>query len=256
LKNDENIIRHRDEKDAVRINKYLSEKGICSRREADKLIAQGRVEINGETALIGSKVSEGDLVKLDNKIVSPEKEKRIYMALNKPVGITCTTDRSIPGNIVDFINYPERIFHVGRLDKDSEGLILMTNDGDIVNKILRASNNHEKEYIVTVDKPVSDDFLRKMSSGVPILDTVTKPCKVERKGKYVFRIILTQGLNRQIRRMCAHFGYNVLKLKRIRIMNIKLGDMAVGSWRYLTKSELKGINILISDSSKTEYPIS
>lgn len=256
MKNDDNIIRHRDEKDAVRINKYLSEKGICSRREADKLIAQGRVEINGETALIGSKVSEGDLVKLDKKIVSPEKEKRIYMALNKPVGITCTTDRSIPGNIVDFINYPERIFHVGRLDKESEGLILMTNDGDIVNKILRASNNHEKEYIVTVDKPVSDDFLSKMSSGVPILDTVTKPCKVERKGKYVFRIILTQGLNRQIRRMCAHFGYNVLKLKRIRIMNIKLGDLTVGSWRYLTKSELKGINILISDSSKTEDPIS
>lgn len=256
MKNDDNIIRHRDEKDAVRINKYLSEKGICSRREADKLIAQGRVEINGETALIGSKVSEGDLVKLDKKIVSPEKEKRIYMALNKPVGITCTTDRSIPGNIVDFINYPERIFHVGRLDKESEGLILMTNDGDIVNKILRASNNHEKEYIVTVDKPVSDDFLSKMSSGVPILDTVTKPCKVERKGKYVFRIILTQGLNRQIRRMCTHFGYNVLKLKRIRIMNIKLGDLTVGSWRYLTKSELKGINILISDSSKTEDPIS
>lgn len=256
MKNDDNIIRHRDEKDAVRINKYLSEKGICSRREADKLIAQGRVEINGETALIGSKVSEGDLVKLDKKIVSPEKEKRIYMALNKPVGITCTTDRSIPGHIVDFINYPERIFHVGRLDKESEGLILMTNDGDIVNKILRASNNHEKEYIVTVDKPVSDDFLSKMSSGVPILDTVTKPCKVERKGKYVFRIILTQGLNRQIRRMCAHFGYNVLKLKRIRIMNIKLGDLTVGSWRYLTKSELKGINILISDSSKTEDPIS
>jgi len=247
---------HRDEKDAVRINKYLSEKGICSRREADKLIAQGRVEINGETALIGSKVSEGDLVKLDKKIVSPEKEKRIYMALNKPVGITCTTDRSIPGNIVDFINYPERIFHVGRLDKESEGLILMTNDGDIVNKILRASNNHEKEYIVTVDKPVSDDFLRNMSSGVPVLATVTKPCRIERKSKYVFRIILTQGLNRQIRRMCSYFGYNVVKLKRIRIMNIKLGDLAVGSWRYLSKTELKGINILISDSSKTEVPIS
>jgi len=256
LKNDERIIRHTDEKYAVRINKYLSEKGICSRREADRLIAQGRVKINEETALIGSKVSEGDHVRLDNKLVSPVAEKRVYMAFNKPVGIICTTDRSIRGNIVDFINYPERIFHVGRLDKDSEGLILMTNDGDIVNKILRASNNHEKEYIVTVDKPVSDEFLVKMSSGVPVLNTVTKPCEIERKSKYVFRIILTQGLNRQIRRMCSYCGYNVVKLKRIRIMNIKLGDLAVGCWRYLSDNELKRINILISDSSKTEYPIS
>ncbi|MHC1720191.1 MAG: 23S rRNA pseudouridine(2604) synthase RluF [Clostridiaceae bacterium] len=250
--NDANVIKNTDEKTAVRINKYLSEKGICSRREADRLIAQGRVNINEETALIGSKVYEGDLVKLDNKLISPETEKRIYIAFNKPVGVICTTDRAISGNIVDFINYPERIFHVGRLDKESEGLILMTNDGDIVNKILRASNNHEKEYIVTVDRPLTDDFLKKMSSGVPILNTITKPCTVDRKSKYVFRIILTQGLNRQIRRMCSFFGYNVAKLKRIRIMNIKLADLPIGCWRYLSDSELKTINVLISDSSKTE----
>lgn len=239
----------------MRINKYLSEKGICSRREADRFIAEGRVKINDETAVVGSKVSNEDIVKLDDKIVSQKKQKRIYIAFNKPVGIICTTDSSIKNNIIDYINYPERIFHVGRLDKESEGLILLTNDGDIVNKILRASNNHEKEYLVTVDKPVTDDFLKKMSSGVPILNTITKPCKTERKSKYVFKIILTQGLNRQIRRMCSYFGYNVIKLKRIRIMNIKLGSLPVGSWRYLTSSELEKLNSLISNSSKTPKPM-
>jgi len=246
------IIKHTDEKDEIRINKYLSDKGLCSRREADRLIAQGRVRINGAVAEMGSKVSSSDVVELDNKRVSPELETRIYMAFNKPVGITCTTDRTVPGNIVDYINYPQRIFHVGRLDKDSEGLILMTNDGDIVNKILRASNNHEKEYIVTVDKPVTEEFLKGMASGVPILGTMTNRCTVDRKSKYVFRIILTQGLNRQIRRMCSYFGFNVVKLKRIRIMNIRLGDLPVGSWRYLTEIELKELNLLISSSSKTQ----
>ncbi|MBP1743511.1 MAG: rRNA pseudouridine synthase [Firmicutes bacterium] len=246
-----NIIKHTDEKDEVRINKYLSDKGLCSRREADRLIAQGRVRINGKAAEMGSRVGSGDTVFLDNKQVSAAPESRVYMAFNKPVGITCTTDRTIRGNIVDYINYPQRIFHVGRLDKDSEGLILMTNDGDIVNKILRASNNHEKEYIVTVDNPVTGDFLKNMSSGVPILDTVTKPCTVDRISKHVFRIILTQGLNRQIRRMCAFLGYKVVKLKRIRIMNINLGDLPSGKWRYLTESELSTLNSLISTSSKT-----
>ncbi len=249
--NKNNIIKHTDEKDEVRINKYLSDKGLCSRREADRLIAQGRVRINGNVAEVGSRVKDGDTVALDSKTVSTALESRVYIAFNKPAGITCTTDRSIPGNIVDYINYPQRIFHVGRLDKDSEGLILMTNDGDIVNKILRASNNHEKEYIVTVDKPVTDEFLKNMSSGIPILDTVTNPCVVDRKSKNVFRIVLTQGLNRQIRRMCSFLGYKVEKLKRIRIMNIKLGSLPVGKWRYLTESELSILNALISTSSKT-----
>lgn len=247
-----NIITHTDKKDEVRLNKYLSDKGICSRREADRLIAQGRVKINNAVAEMGSKVTKGDVVKLDNKPVSPELESRVYMAFNKPSGITCTTDKSIPGNIVDCINYPQRIFHVGRLDKESEGLILMTNDGDIVNKILRASNNHEKEYIVTVDKPVTDEFLETMASGVPILDTVTKPCIVDKKSTYVFRIILTQGLNRQIRRMCSFLGYKVVKLKRIRIMNVTLGNLPIGKWRYLTVDELMKLNTLISTSSKTQ----
>ena len=247
-----NIITHTDEKDQIRLNKYLSDKGICSRREADRLIAQGRVRINNALAEVGSKVAKGDVVKLDNKPVSPKLESRVYMAFNKPVGITCTTDKSIPGNIVDCIDYPQRIFHVGRLDKESEGLILMTNDGDIVNKILRASNNHEKEYIVTVDKPVTDEFLKAMASGVPILDTVTKPSIVDKKSPCVFRIILTQGLNRQIRRMCSFLGYKVVKLRRIRIMNIRLGNLPKGKWRYLTADELKTLNKLISTSSKTQ----
>jgi len=247
-----NIIRHADKKDEVRLNKYLSDKGICSRREADRLIAQERVRINNAVAEMGSKVVKGDVVKLDNKPVSPELESRVYLAFNKPAGITCTTDKSIPCNIVDCIKYPQRIFHVGRLDKESEGLILMTNDGDIVNKILRASNNHEKEYIVTVDKPVTDEFLETMASGVPVLDTVTKPCIVDKKSSYVFRIILTQGLNRQIRRMCSFLGYKVVKLKRIRIMNVRLGNLPIGKWRYLTVDELMKLNTLISTSSKTQ----
>jgi 23S rRNA pseudouridine2604 synthase len=246
------IIKHTDAQADIRINKYLSDKGLCSRREADRLIAQGRVRINGKVAEMGSRVAAGDVVELNGKRISSELETRIYMAFNKPVGITCTTDRSIRGNIVDYINYPQRIFHVGRLDKDSEGLILMTNDGDIVNKILRASNNHEKEYIVTVDRPVTDEFLKGMSSGVPVLGTMTNPCTVERRSKNVFRIILTQGLNRQIRRMCSYFGFKVVRLKRIRIMNIKLGDLPVGKWRYLTETELTELNKLIASSTKTQ----
>lgn len=236
----------------TRINKYLSDTGICSRREADKLIEQRRVTVNGIVAETGYKVILGDEVKLDNKEISSEIDTRIYIAFNKPVGITCTTDTSISGNIIDYINYPKRIFHIGRLDKDSEGLILMTNDGDIVNKILRASNNHEKEYVVTVNKPLTDEFMQDMCSGVKILNTITKPCTVTKKSKYVFKIILTQGLNRQIRRMCAFLGYTVTKLKRIRIMNIHLGDLPVGKWRYLSVTELDHLNSLLSSSINTE----
>ncbi|WML37738.1 23S rRNA pseudouridine(2604) synthase RluF [Clostridium sp. OS1-26] len=235
----------------MRINKFISEKGICSRREADKLIEKKRVTINGNLASIGDKVTSQDEIQIDGKLLN-KKDKRIYIALNKPVGITCTTESKIKGNIVDFINYPKRIFPIGRLDKDSEGLIFLTNDGDIVNKILRAGNNHEKEYIVTVDKPINNEFLKGMSSGVKILNTITNPCKVTKESSHVFRIILTQGLNRQIRRMCEAFGYNVLKLKRIRIMNVKLKDIPVGKWRYLTEEELSIINKLTSQSVKTE----
>ena len=235
----------------MRINKFISEKGICSRREADKLIEKKRVTINGNLAGIGDKVTSQDEIRIDGKLLN-KKDRRIYIALNKPVGITCTTESKIKGNIVDFVNYPKRIFPIGRLDKDSEGLIFLTNDGDIVNKILRAGNNHEKEYIVTVDKPISNEFLKGMSSGVKILDTITNPCKVTKESSHVFRIILTQGLNRQIRRMCEAFGYNVLKLKRIRIMNVKLKDLPIGKWRYLTEEELSIINKLTSQSVKTE----
>lgn len=237
--------------EGIRINKFISEKGICSRREADKLIDMGKVTINGALAITGSKVFPEDEVKLNGKVIS-KKPKAVYIALNKPVGIVCTTDKKEKNNIVNFINYPERIFHIGRLDKDSEGLIFLTNDGDIVNKILRAGNNHEKEYIVTVDKPITKDFLNKMSSGVEILDTITKPCKIYKEGKHVFRIILTQGLNRQIRRMCEALGFTVKKLRRIRIMNITLDNLSIGKWRYLTKDELDIIFKLIEGSSKTE----
>lgn len=246
-----NIINHDENSDSMRINKFISEKGICSRREADKLIQEKRVTINGITAELGSRVKAMDEVKVDGKLLTV-KDDRVYIALNKPVGIICTTEKKIKNNIVDFVNYPKRIFHIGRLDKDSEGLIFLTNDGDIVNKILRAGNNHEKEYIVTVNKNITNSFLKKMSSGVSILDTVTKPCKVYKEGSHIFRIILTQGLNRQIRRMCEALGYNVLKLKRIRIMNVTLKDIPVGKWRYLTPSELKTINKLTSTSIKTE----
>lgn len=238
----------------VRINKYLSQLGYCSRREADKLIDQGRITINDKVPEMGTKVTPGDLVKVDGEPVSKEelKEPNVYIAFNKPVGIVCTTDTRVEkDNIIDYINYPKRIFPIGRLDKPSEGLIFLTNDGDIVNKILRARNNHEKEYVVSVNKPITNDFIKKMSSGVPILDTVTRECEVEKLGKHTFRIILTQGLNRQIRRMCEFLGYEVTSLKRVRIMNVIL-DIPVGEWRDLTSEELNTINNLLGESTKTE----
>ncbi len=228
----------------MRINKYISETGICSRREADKLIEEKKVTINGTIAELGSTVMEGDVVKINGKPIGIKK-KPVYIALNKPVGITSTTEKHIQGNIVDFVNHQERIFPIGRLDKDSEGLILLTNDGDIVNKILRAENNHEKEYIVTVNKPITKAFLEGMSKGVRILGTKTKPCKVQRIDDRVFRIILTQGLNRQIRRMCQVFGYEVKKLKRIRIMNIHLEGLKVGEWRNITNKEMNQLMSLL-----------
>lgn len=220
----------------MRINKYLSETGIISRRGADKWIAEGKVTINGELATVGSQVETGDIVCVDGKEVKKE-QQLVYIALNKPVGITSTTERHIKGNVVDFVNHPLRIFHIGRLDKESEGLLLLTNDGDIVNKILRAENHHEKEYIVQVDNPITAQFIQKMGAGVDILDTTTLPCHVEKISDKVFKIILEQGLNRQIRRMCSALGYSVKRLQRIRIMNIKLGNLKVGQWRDLTEKE-------------------
>lgn len=222
----------------MRINKYISETGICSRREADKLIEEKRVTINGDIAKVGSIVETGDMINIDHKPIG-NKKRFVYIALNKPVGITSTTERHINGNIVDYVNHPERVFPIGRLDKDSEGLILLTNDGDIVNKILRAENNHEKEYIVTVNMKITSQFTEGMAKGVNILGITTKPCKITAVNDRVFRIILTQGLNRQIRRMCQAFGYRVIKLKRVRIMNIHLGDLKVGKWRNLTEKEQK-----------------
>ena len=235
----------------TRLNKYISETGFCSRREADKLIEQGRVTLNGKKPEMGTKVMPGDTVSVDNKPLTAKKPP-VYIALHKPVGITCTTERHVPGNIIDFVRHPERIFPIGRLDKPSEGLIFLTSDGDIVNKILRAGNNHEKEYVVTVDKPITDGFLKKMASGVHILDTVTKPCQVTRESATRFRIVLTQGLNRQIRRMCEALGYEVTRLVRVRIMNISLDGLPVGEWRSLTTQEMATINSLLADSSKTE----
>ncbi len=234
-----------------RINKYISETGFCSRREADKLVEQRRVTINGKTAEMGSKVGTNDVVKVNGKLISASKGEFIYLAFNKPVGIECTTDQRVKGNIVDFINYPTRIFPIGRLDKDSEGLILMTDDGDIVNKILRSRNNHGKEYIVTVDKPITDRFIKRMGAGVPILGTVTKKCEVTQINKFTFRIILTQGLNRQIRRMCEYMDYGVTGLKRIRVLNINL-DVPTGRYRKLSGKEIKELNKIIANSSKTE----
>lgn len=235
----------------TRINKYLSEVGYCSRRGADKLIEQGRVTVNGKVPEIGTKISKEDEIRVDGQLINEPKEKGIYLAFNKPVGIVCTTDTRVEkDNIIDFINYPKRIFPIGRLDKASEGLILMTNDGNIVNKILRARNFHEKEYIVRVNKPITNDFIAKMSSGVSILDTVTRKCEVEKLSAFEFRIVLTQGLNRQIRRMCEMLDYRVRKLKRVRIMNIEL-DVPVGKWRNLSNTELKEINHLVAQSSKT-----
>ena len=224
--------------EAVRINKYLSEAGVCSRRGADRLIEEGRVSVNGTLAFLGSVVKNSDEVRLDGELVSKKTDK-ILIAFNKPRGIVCTTadPKSKDVNIIEYINYPERIFPVGRLDKDSEGLILLSNDGDLSNKIMKARNFHEKEYEVEVDKPFDDEFLKRMSEGVPILDTVTRKCTLKRTGKTSFNIILTQGLNRQIRRMCEYFGYKVVRLKRIRIMNIKLGNLKSGTYRNITDKE-------------------
>ena len=237
---------------ATRINKYLSEVGYCSRGVADRLIEEGKVTINGEIPEIGTKVQEGDQVEVKGqRIKKSSKPKKIYLAFNKPAGIVCTTDRKVePDNVIDFIKYPKRIFPVGRLDKNSEGLIFLTNDGDIVNKILRARNNHEKEYIVSVNRPINEDFIQSMSNGVEILDTITKNCFVKQLGQKKFKIILTQGLNRQIRRMCESLGYSVRSLKRVRIMNIKL-DIPIGKYREFTREEISELNGLLENSSKT-----
>ena len=236
--------------EGTRINKYLSEVGYCSRRASDKLIDEGRVRINGAVTEKGSKVLPGDIVSVDGKKISEPKEDFIYLAFNKPIGIVCTTDTiREKNNIIDFINYPKRIFPIGRLDKPSEGLIFLTNDGDIVNKILRARNNHEKEYEVTVNKPITREFVKKMSEGIPILGTITRRCYVRQNSTHTFTIILTQGLNRQIRRMCEFLDYQVTKLKRVRIMNIKL-DVPSGKWRYLNEDEILVINSMVENSVK------
>ena len=233
----------------VRINKFLSQAGFCSRREADKFILDERVTINGVVAKMGQKIDLNDDISVDGERISKKPNKKIYIILNKPKGIVCTTDSGVEkDNIIDYVNHPKRIFPIGRLDKTSEGLIFLTNDGDIVNKILRAKNKHEKEYHVTVDKPINNNFIKQMSSGVQILNTVTRPCDVKRVREYEFKIILTQGLNRQIRRMCEHLGYRVKKLKRIRIMNIKL-DIPLGDWRYFSSKEISELNSLLSKSS-------
>jgi len=239
------------ERQAVRINKYLSEIGYCSRRAADKLIQEGRINVNGKPVEMGLKVSPVDEITVDGIVVDQAGDKPVYIAFNKPVGIVCTTDTRVEkDNIIDYINFPTRIFPIGRLDKPSEGLIFLTNDGDIVNKILRARNQHEKEYVVTVNRPITDEFIQKMAAGVPILDTVTRPCEVKQTHKKEFRIILTQGLNRQIRRMCEYLDYRVVTLKRVRIMNVSL-DIGKGEWRHLTKKEMSEINRLVADSAKT-----
>lgn len=239
------------EDQSKRLNKYIGETGYCSRREADELIANGRVTVNGKVPEMGTKVTPQDEVRIDGKLIRDNSEKLIYLAFNKPVGIECTTNLEVRNNIIDYINYPIRIFPIGRLDKASEGLIFLTNDGDIVNKILRARNNHEKEYIVTVDKPISERFIKRMSDGIPILGTVTRKCHVEVVSKFVFKIILTQGLNRQIRRMCEYLDYEVKALKRVRIINIHL-DVPLGRYRELTPPEIVQLQQLIEPSSKTQ----
>ena len=238
----------RETTDLVRLNKYMSDSGICSRREADKLIESGKVTVDGEVAVMGMKVTKGQKVVVNGKAIQAD-EKLVLIAFNKPRGIVCTTDRREKDNIIDYIQYSSRIYPIGRLDKDSEGLILLTNHGDIVNKILRAGNNHEKEYIVKVNKPLTQKFITGMQGGVPILDTVTRECKVEALDKFTFRIILTQGLNRQIRRMCEYFGYRVVTLERIRVMNIKLGRLKTGGYRNVTDRELEDLKKLIANSS-------
>jgi 23S rRNA pseudouridine2604 synthase len=242
-----------EDKHLTRINKHLSEIGYCSRREADRLVAAGRVLVNGKKAEMGLKICSEDQITVNGEALSNPKNKLVYLAFNKPKGIVCTTDTRVEkDNIIDFINYPKRIFPIGRLDKPSEGLIFLTNDGDIVNKILRARNNHEKEYLVTVNKPITKEFIDKMGNGVPVLDTVTKKCFIKQTHKNQFRIILTQGINRQIRRMCEFLNYRVKDLKRIRIMNIKL-DVKVGKWRYFKPDELNTLNQLLNQSSKTHH---
>lgn len=236
---------------SISLNKFISSTGICSRREADAMIEEGRVKLNGTVAIKGNRVTEGDEVLLDGKPLKA-KPAPIYLAFNKPVGITCTTDRKDKDNIIDFINYPQRLFPIGRLDKASQGLIFLTNDGDIVNKILRAGNAHEKEYVVTVNKPIVPNFIKHMSKGVPILGTVTKRCKVEKLGEKKFRIILTEGMNRQIRRMCEFLGYGVATLKRVRIMDVQLDKLPIGEWRPLTKVEMDAIHHAVKHSVKTE----
>lgn len=237
--------------DRISLNKYISSTGFCSRREADKLIEQARVTVNGKLIIESAMISPADRVEIDGEKLKPKKEA-LYIAFNKPKGVTSTTDPKDKSNIIYYLNYPKRIFPIGRLDKDSEGLIFLTNDGDIVNKILRASNNHEKEYVVMVDKPITAEFIRSMSNGVRILDTVTKKCKVTQESNKRFRIVLTQGLNRQIRRMCAALDYKVVMLTRVRIMNITLSNIAVGKWRHFTPAEMETMNKLITTSSKTE----
>ena len=239
----------------IRLNKFLSEAGVCSRREADKLIESGKVTVDGKRAEMGMKVTESQIVRVGKKQVKPKNEM-VLLAVNKPVGIVCTEEKREKNNIINFLKYSTRITYIGRLDKDSEGLLLMTNNGDIINKMMRAGNEHEKEYIVTVNKPITDDFLEKMANGVPILDTVSRKCKVEKFGKFKFRIILTQGLNRQIRRMCEYCGYKVTRLVRVRVMNIKLGDLKPGEYRAVTETEIAGLYELIKDSSnETVIPL-
>ena len=234
----------------MRLNKYLSDAGVCSRREADRLVQDGRVMVDGKTAVLGMQIQEGQEILVNGKKVRRE-EKKVLLLFHKPRGIECTANPKIKKNVISYIDYPIRIYYIGRLDKDSEGLLLLTNQGELVNKMMRAGNCHEKEYLVTVDKPVTDDFIKKMSSGVPILGTVTRKCQVEKTGKKTFRIILTQGLNRQIRRMCESLGYRVERLVRVRVMNLELGDLPVGQYREAAEKELENLKSLIQDSSET-----
>ncbi|MDA8650575.1 MAG: 23S rRNA pseudouridine(2604) synthase RluF [Flavobacteriaceae bacterium] len=238
--------------ESIRLNKAISDNGYCSRRQADQLITQGVVTVNDQVAQLGDRVMPGEVIKINGTPLTPPSED-VYIMLNKPVGITCTTDRKIKGNVVDFIKHPQRIFHVGRLDKPSEGLLLMTNNGDIVNKILRAGNLHEKEYIVHVNRPISENFLKRMRQGIPILDTVTKPCQVERLSRTAFKIILVQGLNRQIRRMCEYLEYDVVRLNRVRLMHLHLGDLPLGQWRDLTQKEVNELKTTIASSDNSPF---
>ncbi len=238
-------------KNSVNLNKFISNTGICSRREAEKLIIDGSVTINGKPTQLGNRVFEGDVVKINGELLK-EKPKTLYIAFNKPIGIVCTTDSKERKNIINYINHPERLFPIGRLDKPSEGLIFLTNDGDIVNKILRAGNKHEKEYIVTANRPISQKFIKKMSGGIPILGTTTKKCDVIQLNEYSFKIVLTQGLNKQIRRMCEYLGFEVTKLKRTRIMNVRLGNLKIGDWREISTKEMELIHKMVANSSKTE----